>query len=316
MHPKRHEFKGVVAAIITPYGRDGKMAEDVYRKVMESNIQAGIHGFWVAGGAGESVYLTDEERIRLAELSVDQARGRAKIILHAGSITTASTVRIAKGAAAAGVDAIASVPPLFYHPSDRAIVEYYQAVGGATGLPLFLYNWPGATGTEILPPPMERLVREVPELAGLKHSVLNLYPLRSFVQMGLATYTGTCGMLLPALSLGAVGTIDGPPGLFPALFVEVYDAYQKGDLRGAQEAQERGNRLRQLFWGGALAECYHAAFKAILSARLGVECGQPRPPLLPISEEQVRELLVQLIAMGLMKPTTVQRKARRKRSAA
>ncbi len=300
MHPKKGDFKGVYSAIITPYGRDGKLDEDVFRKVMEFDIQAGVDGFWVAGGAGESVYLTEEERIRLAELSVDQARGRAKIILHAGSWTTASTVRIAKGAKAAGVDAIASVPPLFYHPSDRSVVEYFKAVGAASGLPLFLYNWPGATGTEILPPLMDRIASEVPELAGLKHSVMNFAPLRIYARsMGLTVFVGSSQMLLPALTLGAVGTIDGPPGVFPEEYVEVYRAYAACDLKRAEAAQERANKFHQFVWSGPYLEAYHAVFKALLSARLGVDCGAPRPPLLPLSAAQKRDLLGQVSALGL-----------------
>ncbi|MDP3062485.1 MAG: dihydrodipicolinate synthase family protein [Chloroflexota bacterium] len=307
MHPKRREFKGVVAAIITPYDRDGNLAEDVFRKVMESNIQAGVHGFWVAGGTGESVYLTDEERIRLAELSVDQARGRAKIILHAGALTTRSTVRIAKGAAAAGVDAIASIPPMFYKPSDEAIVGYYKAVGEATDLPLFLYNLPSATGTELLPPLVERLTREVPTLAGLKHSVLDLYKLRAFAQMDLAAFIGACGMQLSALTLGAAGTVDGPPTVWPEPYVETYNAYVRGDLKRAQEAQEKGIKFIQLIWNGPFPDRFIGVFKAILTERLGVDCGAPRPPLLAVPEDGKAELLKRAEALGILKATASRR---------
>jgi 4-hydroxy-tetrahydrodipicolinate synthase len=268
---------------------------------MESNIQAGVHGFWVAGGTGESVYLTDEERIRLAELSADQARGRAKIILHAGALTTRSTVRIAKGAAAAGVDAIASIPPMFYRPNDEAIVEFYKAVGAATDLPLFLYNLPGATGTELLPPLVERIAKEVPTLAGLKHSVLDLYKLRSFAQMDLSAFIGTCGMQLSALTLGAVGTVDGPPTAWPEPYVETYEAYVRGDFKRAQEAQERGNKFINIIWNGPFPNRFIGIFKAIMTERLGVDCGVPRPPLLAVPEERKAELLKLAADIGILK---------------
>ena len=298
MHEQRDQFKGVVPAIITPFTPDGQINEDAYRKVMEFNIQAGVHGFWVAGGSGEGVLLDDDERIRLAEISADQARRRAKIILHVGALTTRSCVKIAEGAAKASVDAIACVPPFFYPPNDKTIIDHYKAVAVATGLPLFLYNWPRTTGVEIAPPLMERLIEEVPQLAGLKHSVPNLYNLRTFAGMGLTAFVGGCGMLLPALALGAIGTIDGPPTVFPEVFMEVYHAYMEGDLKRAQEAQERGNGLRDLIGGPSAA--YHAAFKAILSAKLGIDCGAPRPPLPSLTDGEKEDLLNRMRKAGVL----------------
>jgi dihydrodipicolinate synthase/N-acetylneuraminate lyase len=256
MHEKRHEFKGVVPAIITPYDSDGNLNEEAYRSVMEFNIREGAHGFWVAGGSGEGVLLEDDERIRLAHISAEQARGRAKVIVHVGALTTRSSIRIAEEAAKADIDAIASVPPFFYPPDDDTIVKHYKALGAATGLPLFLYNWPRTTGVEITPPLMERLVDEVPQLAGLKHSVPNLYNLRTFVGMG--------------------------------------NAHEAGDLKRAEEAQEKGNKLRDLIGTGA----YHAAFKVILGARLGIDCGTPRPPLPQLSKEDAESLLKRMREAG------------------
>jgi dihydrodipicolinate synthase/N-acetylneuraminate lyase len=298
MHEHRGQFKGVVPAIITPYTAEGTINEAAFREVMEYNIRAGVHGFWVAGGSGEGVLLTDDERIRLAEVSADQAKGRAKIILHVGSLTTGSCVKIAEGAAKAGADAIACVPPFFYPPSDATIVQHYKTVAAATGLPLFLYNWPRTTGVEIMPPLMETLVEEVPELAGLKHSVPNLYNLRTFAQMGLTAFVGGCGMLLPAMALGAVGTIDGPPTVFPEVFMEVYQAYVDGDLARAQQSQERGNHLRDLLGGPAAA--YHAAFKAVLSEKLGIDCGSPRAPIPSLTDDARASVFAALKGAGAM----------------
>ena len=90
------EFKGVVPAIITPMTADGELNEAAFREVMEFNIQAGVHGFWIAGGTGESVLLSDEENNRIAEIAADQNRGRVKAIMHVGAPTTARAVRMAE----------------------------------------------------------------------------------------------------------------------------------------------------------------------------------------------------------------------------
>ncbi|NJN81105.1 MAG: hypothetical protein HC802_01665, partial [Caldilineaceae bacterium] len=78
------EFRGLFPAIITPMTSDGALNEEAFRKVMEWNIQAGVHGFWVAGGTGESVLLDDDENRRIAEITVDQSAGRVRNIMHVG----------------------------------------------------------------------------------------------------------------------------------------------------------------------------------------------------------------------------------------
>ena len=89
--------------------------------------------------------------------------------------------------------------------------------------------------------------------------------------------------MLPALTIGATGCVDGPPSLAPEIWVEIWQAYQAGDLNRAEVAQDRGSRLAD-----ALISCgeFHAVLKATLAARLGMDCGVPRPPGLPLTAEQ------------------------------
>ena len=187
------DFKGVYPAFLTPMDKDEAVNEEAFRKAMEFNIQAGAHGFWVAGGSGESVLLDDAENNRIAEISVDQAAGRAKIIMHIGAPTTKRAARMAEYAAKAGVDAICCVPPFFYHQSDEAIVEHYRVVGAAASLPLFAYNLPGATGVELYPERMEKIKEGVPQLEGLKHSGMNFAFVRDYVKLGLSCFMGNAG---------------------------------------------------------------------------------------------------------------------------
>lgn len=104
------EFHGIFPAIITPMTPEGKLNEAAFRKVIEFNIQAGVHGFWVAGGSGESVLLDDEENSRIAEIVADQSNGRIKNIMHVGAPTTARAAKLAEHAAKAGVESIAYRP--------------------------------------------------------------------------------------------------------------------------------------------------------------------------------------------------------------
>ena len=291
------KFEGIFPAIITPMAADGSLNETAFRKVMEFNIQAGVQGFWVAGGTGESVLLEDEENRRIAEIAADQSQGRIANIMHVGAATTTRAARLAEHAAKVGVEAICCVPPFFYRQSDEAIVEHYRVVAGAADLPLFVYNLPQSTGVEITPALMQRIQEGVPQLAGLKHSAPYLPYVRDFAKMGLACFVGNCRLMLPALTIGAVGCVDGPPNLAPERWVALWKAYKSGDLAAAEAAQEHASQVADLVQPFR----FHAIAKAILSARLGIDCGDPRPPGQALTGEERAALLRRAAEIGLGK---------------
>ncbi len=289
------DFGGVYPAIITPMTAEGELNEAAFREVVEFNIQAGVHGFWVAGGTGESVLLDDEENMRIAEIAADQARGRIKNIMHVGAPTTRRAARMAERAARAGVDAICCVPPFFYRYSDEAIVQHYKTVAAAADLPLFVYNLPQSTGVEITPELMLKIKEGVPQLKGLKHSALTFSNVRAFARMGLDCFIGNSMLMLPALTIGATGCIDGPPNIAPELWVEVWNAYRAGDLKRAEAAQDRASEVSLLCRKYGI----HATAKAVLSERLGIDCGDPRLPGLPLTPQQRAEILRGASRLGL-----------------
>jgi dihydrodipicolinate synthase/N-acetylneuraminate lyase len=290
-------FQGIFPAIITPMTAEGKLNEQTFRQVMEFNIQAGVHGFWVAGGTGESVLLEDDENRRIAEIAADQAQGRIRNIMHVGAPTTLRAARLAEHAAKAGVEAICCVPPFFYRQSDEAVVEHYRVVAAAANLPFFVYNLPQSTNVEITPELMQKIQDRVPQLAGLKHSAPYMGYVRDFARMGLACLIGNCRLMLPALTIGATGCVDGPPNLAPERWVALWQAYQAGDLAAAQAAQAHASQVADL----APPFKFHATAKAVLSARLGVDCGEPRAPGQPLSAAEHERLLANMAQIGLGK---------------
>ncbi len=295
-------FRGVYPALITPMTAGGELNEAALREVIEFNIQAGVHGFWVAGGTGESVLLEDEENMRIAEIASDQSRGRIENIMHVGAATTKRAVKLAEHAAKSGVEAICCVPPFFYRQSDEAIVEHYKAVGAAANLPLFVYNLPQATGVEITPEMMQKIQDGVPQLKGLKHSAVTFANVRAFSNMGLQCLVGNAMLMLPALTIGASGCVDGPPNVAPELWVEIWNAYNDGDIHRAEAAQEKASQVTDLVRSIGL----HAGTKAILSERLGIDCGAPRPPGQPITPEQRTMMQQRLNELGIGRAAVAQ----------
>ena len=242
--------------------------------------------------------LDDEENQLLAEIVADQSRGRAINIMHVGAPTTVRAARLAEHAARSGVDAICCVPPFFYRRTDEEIAEHYRVVAAAADLPLLVYNLPYSTGVEITPAMMQKIQDSVPQLAGLKHSAMTFGNISAFAEMGLQCLIGNCRLMLPALISGATGCVDGPPNMFPEIWVELWDAYQDGDLERAKVAQRKAREMIEgIFQFGS---GFHAVLKAVLSERLGIDCGGPRPPGSPMTAEQraaLRERLAELAVM-------------------
>jgi 4-hydroxy-tetrahydrodipicolinate synthase len=296
------EFKGIYPAIITPMTPDGGLNEGAFREVIEFNIQAGVHGFWVAGGTGESVLLDDEENMRIAEIASDQSRGRINNIMHVGAATTARAARLAEHAARTGVEAICCVPPFFYRTSDEAIVEHYRIVGAAADLPLFVYNLPQSTGVEVTPDLMRKIQDGVPQLRGLKHSALTFAYVRTFANMGLSCLIGNSMLMLPALTIGATGCVDGPPNMAPELWVDIWNAYTAGDMARAEAAQEKATRVTEMVRAYGL----HATVKAVLSERLGIDCGSPRAPGRQLTDAERSEVLRKAADLGLTRVAVAQ----------
>ncbi len=291
-------FEGILPAIITPMNGDGSFNEEAFRRVMEFNIGAGVHGFWIAGGTGESILLSDGENMRIASAAADQAQGRVNNIMHVGAATTDRAARLAEHAAGTGVEAICCVPPFFYGRTDDAIAEHYRIVAAAADLPLFVYNLPQSTGVEITTSLMRKIQDRVPQLAGLKHSSQFFPAVRNFSAMGLDCLVGNHQLMLPALTIGATGCVDGPPIAAPEYWVEIWNAYRTGDLERAETAQDRASGV----WAdlGACGGEFHSVAKAALSERLGIECGAARPPGRPLSKEQREKLRGTMEKLGLL----------------
>lgn len=282
-------FKGVFPAPPTPVTDDGRVNERALRALLDDNIEHGCGGFWMAGSTGEGPILTESQRDAVSRISAETCKDRALVIMQVGSMSQVSAVAAAKTARNVGCAAVCCLPPLFFRASQRSIVDYYKAVADAAGdLPFFVYNLPQLTQIEFLPPLMEKLKREIPTLKGLKHSAYDITQIRVFADMGLTVFSGNGAYPLPALTMGAVGTIDAQLCLAPWHYAELHRAYEAGDLKTAQALQDQVRKYVDLVW---MYSAPADVCKTVLSSRLGIDCGRSIPPVNRLSDEERREVL-------------------------
>ena len=205
-------------------------------------------------------------------------------------------MKAARAARDSGCDAICCVPPVVYVGDEDAIIRHYQRVADAADLPFFAYNLPQMTQVEIMPALMEKLQKAVPQLIGLKHSALNFGNLCIFAQMGLKAFTGNGFLLLPALAAGGIGVVDAPPSVSPWTYVELFDAWEAGDLKTAKARQAETIAITELTRSGGAP---HHNAKLIIGARTGMDLGVPLEPINRRDAAGAKALLAEAEVLGL-----------------
>ncbi len=295
---KKLEFKGVFPANPTPVHADGRINEEALRAIFEDNLSHGVGGFWVAGSTGEGPVMSERQRETTARVAGETISGKGLSIMHVGAISTESAMKGAKAAKDSGCDAICCVPPFFFKGDDQMTIDHYKRVADAAdGLPFFVYNLPQLTQVETTPDFMEKIVEQVPSVVGLKHSAANFADIRAFADMGLKCFSGSGLLPLPALTMGAVGTVDAPLSVAPWHYAELYDAWERGDFETAQRLQDGVKKLVDVIrMFGAPA----GVTKAILTERLGIDCGAPIPPVKSLNDEQRTLVLAAAKEAGML----------------
>ena len=166
----RYDCGEVITAMVTPMGKDGVIDYDKVELLADYLVKSGSDAILVAGTTGESPTLTNEEEIELVSSVKRAAKNRVKIILGAGSNSTASAVEYSKFAQKEEVDAILSVVPYYNKPNQKGLIEHFSAVAESTDLPVIMYNIPSRTGINMLPETAAYLAEKYDNIVALKQS--------------------------------------------------------------------------------------------------------------------------------------------------
>jgi dihydrodipicolinate synthase/N-acetylneuraminate lyase len=272
---------GALAAAVTPLRDEGtRLDEPAFGPVADHLAEGGIDGILALGTTGEGILLTLEERCRAAELYVEACRGRLQVAVHCGAQTTADTVALAAHAAKAGADAVAVIPPPYFPLDDESLYAHLAAAAAACApVPFFLYEFSARSGYPIPIPLVERLRKEVPNLAGLKVSDTPFEAVRPYLFEGLDVFVGSEPLLPDALAAGAAGTVSGVAAAFPDCIARLRREPSEAEARFVASVRD-----------ALQAYQFNAAVKAALAWRGVAVRGDVRAPLRPLAAEQRAEL--------------------------
>lgn len=273
-------MRGIVPAIITPFREDEAVDYGAWQDLIEHLIASGVHGLFVAGGQGEFFALGEEERTVALRFVVQTVARRVPVYGNVGAVTTRETVRLARFAEAEGVDYAVVITPYYVKPSPAELVEHYVEVCRSVRIPVLAYNIPERTGVELTPEILGEVARRQENFVGLKDSSGRLELIPEWRRAGLAVFMGRDHLILPALQRGCVGAVTACANVVPRAFVDLYNAFEAGNLAEAERLQTLVEPLRRAFSLGT--------FPAIVKEAMnlaGLPAGRCRRPVGPVSPE-------------------------------
>lgn len=229
-------FSGSLVAVVTPMRADGAVDYDAWSRLVEFHIAQGTQGLIVGGTTGESPTITDAELTELTRRALAQAQGRIAVIAGAGVSSTAATVERARWLSALGVDGLLVVTPAYNKPTQEGLYRHFEAVAAASTVPVILYNVPGRTAVDMLPPTVARLA-QLPRVVAVKEAVADIQRIRDLVAQcpsDFSVLSGDDETAREAVLAGARGVISVTANVAPRAVADVMAAASAGDAQRAR----------------------------------------------------------------------------------
>jgi 4-hydroxy-tetrahydrodipicolinate synthase len=233
----RQAFTGCGTALVTPFTRSGALDEAGVRRLARRQIEAGIHFLVPCGTTGETPTLTPEERLRVVEIIVDEAKGKVPVLAGAGGYNTHEVIESAQQMARAGADGILSVTPYYNKPTPEGLYQHYKAIAEAVPLPVIVYNVPGRTGVNVDVATITRL-SSVPNIVGVKEASGNMTQMCEICRAVPANFlvlSGDDALTLPVMSVGGRGIVSVASNEVPGEMARMAEFAEQGDFASARK---------------------------------------------------------------------------------
>lgn len=229
-------FGRVLTAMITPFNEDYSVNYKAAAELAKYLVAHGNDGLVVAGSTGESATLGSDEKLKLFSTVLEAVGDKATVIAGTGSNDTLASIRLTQEAEKLGVHGAMLVGPYYNKPPQEGFYQHFKMIAERTGLPLIVYNVPGRTASNILPPTIARL-SEIPNIVAVKEASGSLDQVSEIVRTarpGFQVYSGDDGLTLPILSVGGCGIISVAGHVVAERMQEMIGAYLAGDVKLAQ----------------------------------------------------------------------------------
>ena len=285
------KYRGIIPAFYACYAPDGSISTERVKALTRHLIAKGVKGVYVGGSSGECIYQHPDERKAVLEAVMSEAKGKITVIAHVACNNTADSVELAAHAEKCGVDAIASIPPIYFHLHNDAIAAYWNAMSAAAPNTEFvIYNIPQLAGTALTMPLLQTMLKN-PNVIAVKNSSMPTQDIQLFKDAGIqargedgfAVFNGPDEQFVSGRVMGADGGIGGTYAVMPELFIRMNELIEKGDIPTARAIQYKADRI--IYKMCEAKGNLYAVMKEILRRMYGLELGGVRAPLANLAPE-------------------------------
>ncbi|PYO21285.1 MAG: 4-hydroxy-tetrahydrodipicolinate synthase [Candidatus Rokuibacteriota bacterium] len=235
------KFQGSFVALVTPF-RNGNVDEPKLRELIEFHVTHGTDGIIPCGTTGESPTLSHDEHKRVVEVVLEAARGRIKVVPGTGSYSTAEAVELTRHAERAGAAGALVVNPYYNRPTQEGLYRHFRAVAEAVAIPILVYNIQSRTAVNVETATLERLVRDVKNVAGVKEASGSLDQMSQVIAAcgpDFSVLSGDDNITLPLLAIGGHGVVSVIANILPRETAEMVHAALDGDWKRARDLHYR-----------------------------------------------------------------------------
>jgi len=276
------KFQGIFPAFYACYDEEGNISPARVRALTEYFIAKGVKGLYVGGSSGECIYQSVAERKLLLETVMDVAKGKLTIIAHVACNNTADSRELAAHAESLGVDAIAAIPPIYFHLPPYGMAKYWNDISDAApNTDFIIYNIPQLAGVALSGAVLKEMMKN-PRVIGVKNSSMPVQDIQLWRDEGAIAFNGPDEQLLSGLAAGAIGGIGGTYGAMPELYLKIFEHIGRGEIAAAREIQDACCHI--IYKMCACHGNMYAAIKEILRLNGGPDIGSVRKPLAALTE--------------------------------
>jgi 2-dehydro-3-deoxy-phosphogluconate/2-dehydro-3-deoxy-6-phosphogalactonate aldolase len=270
----------IIVPTVTPFTKEGKVDVEKLKSHVSNLVKKGVDAIFVNGSTGMGPALSPEEKLVNLKAVYDVTN---RVIFQVGGLNLNDVVRLVRESKEFDIVGVASYPP-YYFPRMREdwVLRYFRDLCSASPHPVYLYNYPAATGFDVSP----ALAKEIGCLRGVKDTTQDLsHPMAlKRILPQLKVYTGADTLVLPSMASGLDGVVSALGNYAPELLLKVRTLIEQGKLTEASQVQQVIAELIELSRKyGSLAANY-----VLVKEIQGYDVGLPRPPIYPIEEEKLK----------------------------
>mgnify|MGYP001024848096 FL=1 len=298
------KYQGIIPAFYACYDKEGKVSPEGVQALTKYFVKKGVKGVYVGGSSGECIYQSVAERKLVLENVVAAAEGKLTIIAHVACNNTQDSQELAAHAEKCGVDAVAAIPPIYFHLPEYAIAQYWNDISAAApNTDFVIYNIPQLAGVALTMPLFREMLKN-PRVVAVKNSSMPVQDIQMFKAEGgegFVVFNGPDEQFISGRAMGADGGIGGTYGVMPELFLKMDELIRAGKVAEALPIQNAADEI--IYTMCAAKGNLYAVIKEVLRRRENVDLGGVRAPLYNLvpEDEAVVEKAAALIDSAMKK---------------